>query len=218
MRAGAIFRLLRFPGLWVAVASAALVLGVVSAAGELFLDATGSMTLHRSVSADAEYRLPTVAIVGDSSPLADVLAYRTDLVEAELGDTLGEPILTARGDLVTVGAGKRQVSVRIVTRTGALQHVEHGGDDATPGVWLASVTADQLQVGAGDAIVVSGSRASTEVTVAGIYRDLLEQPRTPFWASLDTFIYTSPGANTRPPALMLMNLETYAALEDRLLD
>ncbi|MGZ8572290.1 MAG: hypothetical protein ACXWW5_08700, partial [Actinomycetota bacterium] len=71
---------------------------------------------------------------------------------------------------------------------------------------------------AGDAIVVSGSRASTEVTVAGIYRDLLEQPRTPFWASLDTFIYTSPGADTRPPALMLMNLETYAALEDRLLD
>ena len=42
--------------------------------------------------------------------------------------------------------------------------------------------------------------------------------RTPFWAPLDDFIYPPAGADTRPPAFMLMDLPTYVAVDDALLD
>ena len=179
---------------------------------------TASATLQRTIEADAAFRLPTLAVAADSSISGDLIAYRTGLLERELGSVLGAPIVTARGDAVTVSAGGNVQPVRIVTRTGALDHVEKIEGANGEGVWLADVTATALGVGPGDRIGVGGVIGSTEVAVAGVYRDLMTTSRTPFWAPLDDFIYPPAGADTRPPAFMLMDLPTYVAVDDALLD
>lgn len=218
MRRLALVRLFRFPGLAVAVAGAAAILAGVTASSAPFLSSTTSATLHRYLSADAAFRLPTVAVSADTSISPDVVEYRTDLLRRAFGPNLGEPIVTARGDTVVASANDTSVDVRIVSRTGALEHVEVVTEVPGEGVWLADVTSRELEVGAGSTIRVDATFGSTEVMVVGVYRDLLTRPRTPYWASLDNFIYSPPGSNTRPPAFMLMDLATYLALDDRLLD
>ncbi|MGZ8593918.1 MAG: hypothetical protein ACXWYC_11530, partial [Actinomycetota bacterium] len=214
----AFLRLSWFPGVFAAVFGAATILGVVTAAGAPFVSSTASATLQRTIEGDAAFRLPTLTVAADSSISGDLIDYRTGLLERELGPVLGAPIVTARGDTVTVSADGNVQPVRIVTRTGALDHVERIEGADGEGVWLADVTATALGVGPGDRIQVGGVIGSTEVAVAGVYHDLMTRPRTPFWAPLDDFIYPPAGANTRPPAFMLMDLPTYVAVDDALLD
>lgn len=214
----AFLRLFRFPGVFAAVFGAATILGIVTAAGAPFVSSTGSATLQRTIDADAAFRLPTLTVAADSSISGDLIAYRTGLLERELGPVLGAPIVTARGDTVTVSAEGNVQPVRIVTRTGALEHVEQVDGADGEGVWLADSTAASLEVEPGDRIEVGGIAGTTEVVVAGVYRDLMTSSRTPFWAPLDDFIYPPPGANTRPPAFMLMDLPAYVAVDDALLD
>lgn len=218
MRRLVLLRLFRFPGLALAVAGAAAILAGVSASGAPFLGSTTSATLHRYLAADAAFRLPTVSISADSSISADVIEYRTDLLRRALGPSLGEPIVTVRGDTVVATAHDEAMDVRIVSRTGALEHVDVVTQVPGPGVWVADSTAEALSVGPGSSMRIDGTFGATEVAVVGIYRDLLTAPRTPYWASLDNFIYPPPGSNTRPPAFLLMDLETYVVLDDRLLD
>lgn len=214
----AFLRLFRFPGVFAAVFGAATILGIVTAAGAPFVSSTASATLQRTIEADAAFRLPTLTVSADSSISGDLIAYRTGLLERELGPVLGAPIVTARGDTVSVSADGNVQQVRIVTRTGALDHVERVEGADGEGVWLADVTATELRVELGDLVQVDGVAGRTEVVVAGVYRDLMTSSRTPFWAPLDDFIYPPAGANTRPPAFMLMDLPTYVAVDDALLD
>lgn len=212
-------RLLRYPGSFLAVFGAAAILSTVTAAGPTFLSSTSAATLHRLVERDAEFQLPTVAIGADSSVAADVITYRTTLLERELEPLLGDPIVTARGDGVIASAGKgRKQPVRIVTRTGFLEHVERVQGTGPGGIWLADVTARKLKVEPGDQFEVRAAFTRASVTVQGVYRDLLPAPRDPYWSPLAQFIYATPGADTRPPPLMLMDLQSYLALEDELLD
>jgi putative ABC transport system permease protein len=212
-------RLLRYPGSFLTVFGAAAILATVTAAGPTFLSATSGATLNRLIQRDAEFLLPTLAIAADSSVAADVITYRTMLLERELGPVLGAPLVTARGDTVVASAGKgRKQPVRIVTRTGFLEHVERVRGTGPGGIWLADVTATKLKVEPGDRFEVRTPFARARVTVAGVYRDLLTAPSDPYWARLSQFIYTSAAVETRPPPLMLMDLESYLRLEDRLLD
>jgi hypothetical protein len=214
----AFLRLFRFPGVFAAVFGAATILGIVTAAGAPFVSSTASATLQRTIEADAAFRLSTLTVSADSSISGDLIAYRTGLLERELGPVLGAPIVTARGDTVSVSFDGNVQPVRIVTRTGALEHVERAEGADGEGVWLADFTASALDVEPGDRIDVGGVAGSTDVLVAGVYRDLMTSSRTPFWAPLDDFIYPPAGANTRPPAFMLMDLPTYVAVDDALLD
>lgn len=214
----ALVRLRRFPGLLLAIVGATLVVGTVTTAGALALDATASATLAGQAAADGVYRLPTAAIVADTPVVRDVIDLRTALLARELGPTFGDPVVTVRGDVVIASAPGGDTDVRIASRTGALDRVEVLERASVDGVWLADVTASELGVGAGDEIVVANAAARVSVPVAGVYRDLLAEPRTPFWASLDDFIWPRPGDETRPPALMLLELDPYVALDQALLD
>lgn len=218
MRPGDLTRLFHFPGLLQAIVGGAIVLGLVSATGTLFLSATASATMQRLAEEGARERVPAVELVVDSSVSADVLAYRHDLLRRELAGLAGAPVVTARGDAVTLRSGDEDELVRILSRTDALEHVHVVDEASGEGVWLADFTARDLGVEAGDRIEVSNLRASATVRIAGIYRDIYAQPRTPYWAPLDDFIYPAPGADTRPPLFMLMDLEQYLALEEQLLD
>jgi hypothetical protein len=211
-------RLFRFPGLLQALLGAAMILGLVSAASPLFLSSTASATLHRLAEEGAEELTPAVQLVVDSSVSEDVIGYRSDLLARELEGLAGEPIVTARGDTVTLRHKREDEVVRIVTRTDALEHVQRLEEVPGAGVWLTDFTARDLGVRAGQRVSVSSLEASTSVRIAGIYRDVYTQPRSPYWAPLDEFIYPPPGANTRPPLFMLMELDHYVDLEERLLD
>jgi putative ABC transport system permease protein len=218
MRRGAVLRLLRFPGLLFAIAAGALILGTVSASAPVFLSSVGSLTLHRYVEQASEDELPALVVTIDSTPASDVIAYRTRLLERELDGVLGTPIVTARGDQVTAAGPHGSSQVRIVTRSDALAHVEVVERGQAEGVWLADFTADALGLAPGDRVSITGSAGAATIPVAGVYADLLRQPRTPFWSTLDDFIYPSATDNTRPPAFVLMELDTYVDLEARLHD
>lgn len=218
MRFGDLTRLFRFPGLLQALLGAAVILGLVSASTPLFLSLTASATLHRLADEGAEEVTPAVQLVVDSSISPSVIGYRDDLLARELEGLVDEPILTARGDTVSVRFRDQDETVRIVSRSGALDHVRRLEQVPGAGVWLADFTARELGVRAGDRIEVSNLAVSTPVRVAGIYRGLYTEPRSPFWAPLDEFIYPRPGANTFPPVFMLMELDGYVDLEERLLD
>src|SRR5919106_1505047 len=212
-------RLLRYPALLAAVLVAALILGATSAAGAPFVSATSSGTLGRLIDDDAAFRIPTFTVAADTSISAGIVEYRTSLLARELGPLLGEPIVTARGDTVSIVGERNERIVRIVTRTRALDHVGivRGADSA--GIWVADVTAREIGLEPGDRVVLEGSFGRVvSVAVAGIYRDLLTEPRTPYWAPLSQFIYPSAGVATRPPPFILMDLQTYLSIDDRLLD
>jgi putative ABC transport system permease protein len=218
VRLPAPLRLLSFPGLLLAMAGAATILGMVSSSSELFLSSSGGAAVRRFFEEGAEIRTPALTLVIDSSVSAEVIGYRTGLLESDLGEWLKDPVLTARGDTVTLRAGGDEEEVRIVTRTGALDQVDRLDEGTGQGVWLADYTAERLGVEVGDRVRLVDPDARTTALVAGIYGDLLTRPRTPFWAPLDQFIYPAAGADTRPPAFMLMDFDQYVALEDELLD
>jgi putative ABC transport system permease protein len=212
-------RLLRYPALLGAVFAAALILGAITAAGAPFLSATSSGTLGRLIEDDAAFRIPAFTVAADTSISGGIVEYRTSLLARELGPILGEPIVTARGDTVSIVGERNERIVRIVTRTGALDHVGIVDGSGTGGIWLADVTAREMGLEPGDRVDLEGSFGRVvPVEVAGIYRDLLTEPRTPYWAPLAPFIYPTAGADTRPPAFILMDLQTYLSVDDRLLD
>jgi len=218
MQLGDLTRLFRFPGLLQALLGAAVILGLVSASSSLFLSSTASATLHRLAEEEADEKTPAVQLIVDSSVSAAVIGYRGELLERELGGLVGNPILTARGDTVDLRFRDEDERVRIISRTGALDHVQRLEEVPGAGVWITDFTARDLGVRAGDRITVATLETSTSVRVAGIYRDVYTQPRSPFWAPLDQFIYPPPGANTRPPLFMLAEFDQYLELEEQLLD
>lgn len=213
-----------------AVAGAAAILGVVSAATPLFLDAAGGATLQRYVEG-TEGPVPSVTIVLSNVVTADIHAYRDDLLARTLlagrggadsseGPSLvGPPVKTGRGDLpVEVSTSSGSAEVRMVSRTGFRDQVERLDEGEDAGVWLADFTASDLGVQAGDEITVRGREVQLKVPVAGIYADLLREPETPYWAPMSQYIYPASGSDTRPPALMLMDLDLYLDLGRRLED
>jgi putative ABC transport system permease protein len=217
-RLGVFVRLLRFPGLLLAIVGATAVVSVVTVTGALFLDVAASATLTRTVEADGAYRLATAAIAADTPVVDDIVAYRTHLLERELSPTFGPALITARGDVVVASHGDEAVEVRLISRTDALSNVTVLERSGTAGAWLADVTATALGAEAGDELTFAGNGTETTVPVAGIYRDVLAEPRNPFWASLDDFIYPRPGADTRPPVPVLLELDDYLAVDQALLD
>jgi hypothetical protein len=217
MRSPTPLRLARFPGLLVAVVVAATVLGIAGSATEPFLAAAGSETL-RTYRAEEVGPIPAVTVTTGSAVARDVLEFRTRLLTREIGTVVEDPMVTVRGDEVEAIAGERTDPVRIVTRTGFLDHVEVVDRDGEEGIWIADYTAANLGVGAGDDITVQGRAGTTTTRIAGIYRDLLALPPTPYWRGLNDVIYTAPGADVRPPPLILMDLEHYLNLNARLLD
>ena len=212
-------RLVRYPALLAAVVAAALILGAISGAGAPFLSATSSGTLGRLLEDDAAFRIPTFTVAADTSISGGIVEYRTALLEREVGPLLGEPIVTARGDTVSIVGERNERIVRIVTRTGALDHVRIVDGSGSDGIWVADATAREVGLEPGDRVILEGSFGQVvRVSVAGIYRDLLSEPRTPYWAPVSQFIYPVAGADTRPPAFILMDLPRYLSVDDRLLD
>lgn len=215
----ALFRSFRFPGLTLAVIAAAALLALASAAGPLFIGAAGGDLFERYSTGD-ELPPSAVTVTSDSYTSFEIARYRDRLLRQQLEPLTGEAISTRVGEVVSLVAGSRSDLGRLISRDHALEHVRVLSDGGDAGVWLADYSAERLGVAVGDRITMRPSLGTRvrSVPIAGIYRDLLEEPVVPFWAPLFQLIYPDAGEDTRPPVLVFADDETFFELSDAIED
>jgi putative ABC transport system permease protein len=204
---GTLFRLWRWSSVATAIVISAAVLGCAGAIAPMFLTSAGSEIFRQNAtrlqSAEAFQMRDFGLFVHE---FAD---YRDELLVENLPEGLTPPISTAWGEIVSVTAPGGEQSVRAVTRTGALDNVELLTDAPKSGLWLSDFIADAMQVEAGDTITVGDLENSVDMKVTGIYRDVVKDPITDFWAPLGDIVFPRPGDDTRPPAPLLLDRATF---------
>src|SRR5690606_26788410 len=98
--------------------------------------------------------------------------------------------------------GRRHLTVQLMARTGAMDHVEVLERGSGTGIWLPDVVAESVGVGVGDEVslrVGDLGGATAQVPVGAVFRDL-RAGRDRSWCSL-TQAFVGPGAMNPPPPL-----------------
>jgi putative ABC transport system permease protein len=179
--------LARFPGLLLAILATAVVLGVTSAAGPMFLSSAGSEAVRLEIGerSRASAGLTVVAhgrfLARD--PEADdldgrALFDRRDafLREATAGLTALDPQdLTILGPEVTLGSTGGPVG-RVLSRTGLPDGLDGGAAGGASGLWVPEDLAGDLGIGPGDEVAVVSPAGRIDVTVAGTFTDPITLP------------------------------------------
>jgi putative ABC transport system permease protein len=212
----------RFPGIAFAVFTAALILGVATAASPLFLSSASTAAI-RQVTAGAT-GIPALSISTYSTIAQDFADFRDERLVALTSRTpeLGAPIETVVGGRQNVtnpgspdAGGPTTV---LALRTGAEDHLQFVAGGPGDGVWMADSAATPLHVKVGDTVLV-GSQPGVRAKVAGIYRELAQLPRENYWAPVAGLVYpVNPNAPAPPPLLLAPKSEFYrleAALGDQ---
>jgi putative ABC transport system permease protein len=216
----AAFRLLRFPALMLAVIAASALLALTNAAGPLFVAAAGGDLFDR-FTRESPLPLPAVTITSSGYNSYESALYRDRSLREALLPLTAAGVTTVGGEVVSVERGAESDPGRLMARTGAIEeHIEVVAGGPGKGVWLADYTAERIGASVGDRIsLVPGlGTAATGVRVTGLYRDLIEDPVTAYWAPIQESVYPAPGANTRPPVPVLADERTFFALSDEMED
>ena len=208
-------RLLRWPSLAGAVFVSAAILVCATAVAPLFLAGAGSAIFEEyAVGQGAD---GAVTIANDGAFSADVANYRERLVVESAPDQLGEPRRTMIGAESFMQGRGGGYAARPIFRSDALDQVERLTDGPSHGVWISSFLAERMDAGPGDTVEL-GSNPSVEIEVAGVFRDLLELPRSDFWSPLDNLIYQRPTEQLRPPDPLIVDRATFFDIENSLGD
>lgn len=213
--------LLRQPAVLAAVAGGLLVLAAAIAAPPLFLSSAGNRALADQVAERCQWTTGgTLNFPVYLPELEEPVQRATDRID-HVGDrvlTLTTPAVNAAtSETATAQEG---VSVQVVSRSGALGHVDVlAGDEPAPaadppGVWITDTTAGQLGIGPGDQFLVRWSGNSSPLTVTGVYHDLAEEDLPPFWCSQRPILQPAGGTGDRPPPVVLTDTETFVAMTE----
>ncbi|MPZ70394.1 MAG: FtsX-like permease family protein [Actinobacteria bacterium] len=214
------FLLIRYPSLFIAIAAAALVLGLVSAATPLYLSSASSGALaeqFRTVTPDVAGL--TVVQYGNlpGFGLYESFTQRTETLDGALSKIPadGGPIRTLIGrpavGLITNAHQGEPVPAVLAARTGALQHLNVLAEEDGDGLYITDDQAEQLSVDAGDRMTIVGSSGdSISVEVAGIYQGLASQALTDYWQPVADRIYG--GGDGAPPGLVFGSFPQIAAI------
>jgi putative ABC transport system permease protein len=214
--------LVRFPAILASILGAGLILAVASGASSLFLSSAGSAAIQGDVARTGP-GVPAFTLVDYSSPEADLMAYRDHLLVPRLVRAgLARPVRSILGTQLQVSLPGSSDSATVVpiTRDGAVQHVTATRRASGDGLWVARSVATALKLDPGDTLTVGSGRNASRIRVAGIYRDLADQPRSTYWAPLSAMIYRSredPDL-APPPPFLVMSQPAFVALEQRLGD
>ncbi len=218
------FVLSRFPGIAAALVGGAALLAVASAAGPLFVASAGSAALEQELDAVTPYGAGIYVAVGSSAANDEIGALNAPSVddrtrafdeEAATIPDLGSTIVTVLGPAVSAAnpAQPRQtLDVRLLSRTDALDHVTVTAEGGGEGIWLADSTARELGLEPGDDVLLD----TAKVRIAGLYRQLFDEPANPYWRSLNNDIYPTPPVYTTPPTFAIGDQETIIELAKEL--
>jgi putative ABC transport system permease protein len=236
--------LLRYPGLLVAVGTAVLILAVAGAASPLFLSSAGNATLQRGIAETCRWEVGVKA--GKNAPIAgfafsrgfgpsgprqsamSVVQETDGYLRTRMGKGLSHvaPVEADISSTITVAtktgaSGNDSSRVRLYTRDGGLDHVAKLTSAGGAGVWVTDTLAKELNIEPGDSITFTGSLANSnkkaKAPVAGVYRDLLNQPPAPYWCAQYHLIYPlSAFENSNPPSLVMTDRATFLRLAKKL--
>ncbi|HYG71476.1 MAG TPA: hypothetical protein VEC15_04215 [Actinomycetota bacterium] len=226
--------LLRYRGLFVAVAVGGALLALAAAAYPLFLSATTSSLVRAAIERESitpfgaglTYRFtnlpfePTILAPGRVSGEPEEM----DRAFARLAagnDILGEPVRTILTPTVEVSTGDsaEDRDARLFAGTEVLEHVEILRGDGE-GVWMPDLIADALGLHVGDTATLTDQRGpSAEVTVGGIYRavyTVYTAPSDGYWLPwYDEFAIECPDC-APPPQPILASRAEVLRLSDEL--
>jgi putative ABC transport system permease protein len=202
--------LLHDPPLFGGCLAAALLVALAAASAPLFTTAAGSaafrsrLTQIAPLGAGIHVVRPGVAEERSPSAILRDHARRGRLVSRAVGPSprLGPIVDTLLTDPILV-ATDRTAYVRLVSRTGALQHV-HRLAGGGAGIWIADNVASRLNVGPGDALRV-GVPAGTRARVGGVYRALWKEVSNDDWVNFSAEIYPRGVDPSAPPTFALLS-------------
>ena len=211
-----------------AVGGASAVLAASVAGVPLFLSSAGSESV--AVQADERCPRDTGASVPAGFAVAGVPAPAGDAVDAEgsehalvpaaelpelgPGDTPTDPFepldhrlepsvlwLVRRDAGLGLADGSSVMTVAVLARDGALDHVEVLDGSRGPGVWLSDRAQNVTSLAPGDLAHFAG--AENGVPVAGVYRDEAVLPPDDYWcAHADLLLPDHIGASLPPPVVL----------------
>jgi putative ABC transport system permease protein len=195
----------RRPGVLATVAGACVVLAAPLAAVPLFLSSAGTEAV--TVQADERCARDTgVTASAQASP--EAVADPGPDPFRSFDDTLTPSVRWARMDDVNLAGPNDEVRAAVLSRDGALDHVEVIEGTPGPGAWLSDRGAEEAGVGIGDEVAIDG----VAVPVAGIYRDLAGLTVDDHWCS-HTEMFLLHGADRDwPPPVVLADPATFADL------
>jgi ABC-type sugar transport system permease subunit len=217
---------LRFPALFGAIALAALLLALAVASGPLFVSSAASSALAEELD-DATRFGAGAAVVYESRAQrlhpeesdtdAAIERLSDDLVPALEGVAhLGAPVVTALGPAVTPGTEpgpSTQRQLRLLAKTDALAHITKVAGGEREGFWIADEAAESMNLQPGDALYLEFENGEVAtIQIAGIYRALWKEPRTPYWRSLSHFIHIRNPDAGPPPTFLIGDQEQVARL------
>src|ERR687891_1004581 len=223
---------LRFPALFGAIGVAALLLALAVASGPLFVSSAASSALRDELEDATRFGAGAAVVYESLSTRLHPAEVDTDDAIDRLNEVLlpglrdvphlDAPVLTLLGPVVIPGTEpgpSSQRQIRLLAKTDALAHVSKlaGGD--VDGFWIADEAAETMRLQPGDALYLQfESGVVAQIQIAGIYRALWKEPRTPYWRSLSHFIYErsegSRGAviGVPPPTFLIGEREQGGAL------
>jgi len=219
--------LLRFPALLASLATGALLLALAASSYPLFISATATDALEKQL--DYTTRYPAGVGVFSEAALIDIpgepgvletFRQRDRLVRETLrGPHLKAPEAMIAGETVSIASAKgsdRTNEVRLFHREGYLDHIEVVSGEEGDGAWIAELVAKRLGVKAGDEIEIrnpeNGDRAA--IPIDGVYKDLFNQPRTPYWLPVNRHIYPR-GDSGPPPTFLFLDSDQALSLSKR---
>jgi putative ABC transport system permease protein len=194
----------------VAVVAAAVLAGLAGAASPLVTTVVASEAFENELAGLSPLavglELDSVER-WDRTPKAEELERRAaarDRAVARLAERLdgvGPPVVTAlvpERDGQLMASAKGFYGVRLMARTGALDHVRVLAQTGGEGVWISHRVAQQLGVRPGDRFRLQEAGA-VSARVKGIYRQLSDEPESPYWVNFFQDIYP-PDPDSLPAA------------------
>jgi hypothetical protein len=220
------FVLLRYPGLFVALAVGALLLSLAAVSYPLFISATAGDLVEAEIQETLVTRWGAgVTYRADQAPLqleapdgrggtAPAHEMRDALFRREMSGNayLGETVATVLGDNVSVSAAEGSGQFRIgklFAGQDVLRHVRVIEGRDGDGVWLPDLIADALRLGPGDPIELSDGGVSIETTVDGVYEALYSRPQGGYWLKWYDDIYTDCADCSPPPQFVLVDHDQF---------
>lgn len=212
----------RRPSVVVALAGTAAILAVTAASTPLFVASAGNAALHHQLAAtcaytDGGYIRAQIPARVPAAQWPSYIDHRRDAVlAAAAGLHHHTPLVVSEHvRLDARRANGERLLQTLLTRDGALAHVDILERWGSSGVWLSDTAVSELRLQRGSRLAIVndlpdrvGTLRPVELAlpIAGVYRDIAKAPVAPFWCSLRPVIYPpSIGSDVPTPSVALLD-------------